>query len=134
MHILLPIAAGVLLSLNLNPHVFALTLRDGSNVQAVLSESNGPIIPPNGMWDEVDISEGWADPRINGGRLLDVSCPSSVQLRLLMQRLPHIPQYTAPLLGEPLNVILSGLSDPYVLTGEGFREYTKSSLFSPSAL
>jgi len=42
---------------------------------------------------------------------------------------PHIPQYTAPLLGEPLNVILSGHSDPYVLTEEGFREYTKSFLF-----
>jgi hypothetical protein len=37
----------------------------------------------------------------------------------------HTPQYTAPLLGEPLNVILSGLSDPLVLTEEGFREYTK---------
>jgi hypothetical protein len=35
------------------------------------------------------------------------------------------PQYTAPLLGEPLNVIISGLSDPIVLTEEGFREYTK---------
>jgi hypothetical protein len=35
------------------------------------------------------------------------------------------PQYTAPLLGEPLNVIISGQSDPLVLTEEGFREYTK---------
>jgi hypothetical protein len=41
---------------------------------------------------------------------------------------PRTPQFTAPLLGEPLNVILSGLSDPYVLTEEGFREYTKSFL------
>ena len=41
---------------------------------------------------------------------------------------PHSPQFTAPFLGEPLNVILSGLSDPYVLTEDGFREYTKSSL------
>jgi hypothetical protein len=36
-----------------------------------------------------------------------------------------LPQFTAPLLGEPLNVILSGLSDPLVLTEDGFREYTK---------
>jgi hypothetical protein len=34
-------------------------------------------------------------------------------------------QFTAPLLGEPLNIILSGLSDPLVLTEDGFREYTK---------
>jgi hypothetical protein len=34
-------------------------------------------------------------------------------------------QFTAPLLGEPLNVILSGLSDPLVLTEDGFHEYTK---------
>jgi hypothetical protein len=35
------------------------------------------------------------------------------------------PQFTAPLLGEPLNVILSGRSDPLMLTEDGFREYTK---------
>lgn len=34
-------------------------------------------------------------------------------------------QYTSPLLGEPLNIIISGLSDPFVLTEKGFREYTK---------
>jgi hypothetical protein len=38
---------------------------------------------------------------------------------------PDTLQFTAPLLGEPLNVILSGLSDPLVLTEDGFREYTK---------
>ncbi|KAF8271983.1 hypothetical protein EI94DRAFT_1770123 [Lactarius quietus] len=105
MHVLLSFAAGVLLSLDLNSN-------------AVLAESNSLIVPPGGVWDEVDISEGWADPRINGGRLLDVSRLSLIP--------PHTPQYTAPLLGEPLNVIVSGLSDPYVLTEEGFREYTKS--------
>ncbi|KAH9047694.1 hypothetical protein EDB84DRAFT_1393152 [Lactarius hengduanensis] len=120
MLILLPFAAGVLLSLNLSPTVFALFVRDGSE-QAVLSESNSNSIALlDGEWEEVDISEGWADPRINGGRLLDVT--------------PHIPQFTAPLLGEPLNVILSGLSDPYVLTEEGFREYTKSIGYSYECL
>jgi hypothetical protein len=36
-----------------------------------------------------------------------------------------IPQFTIPLLGEPLNVILSGRSDPLVLTEEGFHQYAK---------
>ena len=67
MHILLPIAAGVLLSLDLNSNVFALTVRDSGSVQAVLSESDSSIARPDGVWNEVDISEGWADPRINGG-------------------------------------------------------------------
>ncbi len=57
-----------------------------------------------------------------------VACPSahSSNARKRDADVPaHTPQYTAPLLGEPLNVILSGLSDPLVLTEEGFREYTK---------
>ena len=73
MRILLPIAAGVLLNLDLNSNVFALTVREDGSVQAVLSEPNSSIAPLNGAWEEVDVSEGWADPRINGGRLLDVS-------------------------------------------------------------
>ncbi|KAH9179349.1 hypothetical protein EDB89DRAFT_2063438 [Lactarius sanguifluus] len=78
MLVLLPFTAGVLLSLNLSPTVFALFVRDGSE-QAVLSESNSNSIAlPDGEWEEVDISEGWADPRINGGRLLDVSRPSVI--------------------------------------------------------
>ncbi|KAG5338931.1 hypothetical protein C0989_005565 [Termitomyces sp. Mn162] len=48
--------------------------------------------------------QGWLDPRLNGGRLLD---------------------FTTPELGEPLNVIISALSDPYILTDHGFREYSK---------
>jgi hypothetical protein len=38
--------------------------------QAVLSADDGPT--PHDTWRDVDISEGWADPRINGGRFLDV--------------------------------------------------------------
>ncbi|KJA23241.1 hypothetical protein HYPSUDRAFT_40055 [Hypholoma sublateritium FD-334 SS-4] len=45
---------------------------------------------------------GWFDPRPNGGRLLD---------------------YTTKKYGEPLNVIISGASDPYILTDEGFHVY-----------
>jgi hypothetical protein len=82
MHILLSFAAGVLLSLDLSPNVFALTLRDDNGAQAVLAESNSSIAPPDRGWEEVDVSQGWADPRINGGRLLDVS-------RLSVMRCTH---------------------------------------------
>ncbi|KNZ73158.1 hypothetical protein J132_00993, partial [Termitomyces sp. J132] len=57
--------------------------------------------------------QGWLDPRLNGGRLLD---------------------FTTPELGEPLNVIISALSDPYILTDHGFREYSKSIGFSHECL
>ncbi|KAF8957018.1 hypothetical protein BDZ97DRAFT_1848787 [Flammula alnicola] len=56
---------------------------------------------------------GWYDPRLNGGRFLD---------------------YTTKKYGEPLNVIVSGLSDPYVLTDEGFRNYVKSLGYSEECL
>ncbi|KAF5317498.1 hypothetical protein D9619_013176 [Psilocybe cf. subviscida] len=56
---------------------------------------------------------GWYDPRTNGGRLLD---------------------YTSRKYGEPLNVIISGLSDPYVLTDAGFRNYAKSLGYSGECL
>ncbi|KAF9481149.1 hypothetical protein BDN70DRAFT_876771 [Pholiota conissans] len=56
---------------------------------------------------------GWFDPRANGGRLLD---------------------YTTKKYGEPLNVIISGSSDPYVLTDEGFHDYAKSLGYSEECL
>lgn len=56
---------------------------------------------------------GWIDPRLNGGRFLD---------------------YTTKRLGEPLNVIISASSDPYVLTEEGLHMYTKSIGFSEECL
>ncbi|GLB38657.1 hypothetical protein LshimejAT787_0505220 [Lyophyllum shimeji] len=56
---------------------------------------------------------GWLDPRLNGGRFLD---------------------FTTPTHGEPLNVIISGLSDPYVLTEDGLHEYAKSIGFSEECL
>lgn len=34
-------------------------------------------------------------------------------------------QYTTKKYGEPLNVIISGASDPYILTDEGFHVYAK---------
>ncbi|PPQ68826.1 hypothetical protein CVT25_008874 [Psilocybe cyanescens] len=56
---------------------------------------------------------GWYDPRLNGGRLLD---------------------YTSKKYGEPLNVIISGLSDPFVLTDAGFFFYTRSLGYSEECL
>jgi len=60
-----------------------------------------------------DALAGWYDPRLNGGRFLD---------------------YTTPKYGEPLNVIISGLSDPYVLTDRGLHEYAKSIGYSEECL
>jgi hypothetical protein len=56
---------------------------------------------------------GWFDPRANGGRLLD---------------------YTTKKYGEPLNVIISGLSDPFILTDDGFYLYAKSIGYSEECL
>ncbi|TFK23073.1 hypothetical protein FA15DRAFT_670912 [Coprinopsis marcescibilis] len=56
---------------------------------------------------------GWGDPRVNGGRLLD---------------------FTDGDLGEPLNIIISNLSDPYVLTDTGFNAYAKSLGYSAECL
>jgi len=60
--------------------------------------------------------QGWYDPRINGGRFLDYT--------------DHKPPYR----GEPLNIIITSLSDPYVLTDEGFQEYSKSIGYSEECL
>ncbi|KAJ7578174.1 hypothetical protein C8J56DRAFT_797930 [Mycena floridula] len=57
--------------------------------------------------------KGWTDPRINGGRFLD---------------------FTTKRYGEPLNVIISALSDPYILTDEGLHAYAKSIGFSEECL
>ncbi|KAJ7256816.1 hypothetical protein B0H12DRAFT_1232720 [Mycena haematopus] len=54
---------------------------------------------------EDGIPAGWIDPRILGGRLLD---------------------FTTKTRGEPLNVVISGASDPFVLTDEGFIAYVGS--------
>jgi len=56
---------------------------------------------------------GWIDPRLNGGRLLD---------------------FTTKRYGEPLNVIISALSDPFILTEPGLHFYAKSIGFSEECL
>ncbi|KAF9448725.1 hypothetical protein P691DRAFT_800356 [Macrolepiota fuliginosa MF-IS2] len=55
----------------------------------------------------------WHDPRRNGGRMLD---------------------FTTKRYGEPLNVVISGHSDPFVLTEEGLHAYAKSLGFSEECL
>lgn len=62
---------------------------------------------------QVDSNIGWVDPRILGGRLLDFTTADE---------------------GEPLNVIISGMSDPYVLSEAGFGDYIKSLGFSTECL
>jgi len=57
--------------------------------------------------------QGWFDPRFNGGRFLD---------------------YTNPKFGEPLNIIITARSDPFVLTDPGLHTYAKSIGFSDECL
>ena len=51
------------------------------------------------------------------------------------EHLPHLcsSQFTTRRLGEPLNIVISSQSDPYVLEESGLRDYSKS-VFSPGAL
>ncbi|KAF9013166.1 hypothetical protein BDQ17DRAFT_1386784 [Cyathus striatus] len=63
--------------------------------------------------DDDNRAVGWFDPRLNGGRLLD---------------------FTTKRFGEPLNVIISGNSDPFILTDLGFSQYTKSIGYSEECL
>ncbi|KAL0961460.1 hypothetical protein HGRIS_006405 [Hohenbuehelia grisea] len=60
-----------------------------------------------------DQDQGWIDPRLNGGRFLD---------------------YTSRRFGEPLNVIISAHSDPYIMTDAGLHDYAKSIGFSEECL
>ncbi|EIW81207.1 hypothetical protein CONPUDRAFT_82232 [Coniophora puteana RWD-64-598 SS2] len=69
--------------------------------------------PPAALAKPSEYEVGWADPRLNGGRFLD---------------------FTTPKAGEPLNVIISNESDPYILTEPGFRAYYKSIGFSEECL
>ena len=61
--------AGALLFYN----ALALTTGSRNAPQVVLSGHESPTTIPD-VLEDVDISEGWADPRINSGRFLDVRC------------------------------------------------------------
>ncbi|KXN82797.1 hypothetical protein AN958_02162 [Leucoagaricus sp. SymC.cos] len=62
---------------------------------------------------DAERSPGWYDPRVNGGRMLD---------------------FTVGKYGEPLNVIISGHSDPFILTEAGLHLYAKSIGYSEECL
>jgi hypothetical protein len=47
-----------------------------------------------------------------------------------MQYTNHNPPYR----GEPLNIIITAFSDPYILTDEGLQTYSKSVSFLPYCL
>jgi hypothetical protein len=67
MLIILPVAGALLFH-----NALASTIGDRSSPQVVLSGYDSPTAMPDRTLEDVDISEGWADPRINGGRFLDV--------------------------------------------------------------
>jgi len=60
--------------------------------------------------------QGWFDPRINGGRFLDYT------------------NHKPPFHGEPLNIIITAFSDPYILTDEGLQTYSRSIGYSEECL
>ncbi|KZS86722.1 hypothetical protein SISNIDRAFT_420591 [Sistotremastrum niveocremeum HHB9708] len=59
------------------------------------------------------VESGWIDPRLDGGRMID---------------------FTTPRRGEPLNVIISGLSDPRILSDDGFKSYISTIGFASECL
>ncbi|OCH87956.1 hypothetical protein OBBRIDRAFT_847736 [Obba rivulosa] len=106
---------GVLCTLSLRALSSPVVSADYDFSQVVLEAS--PVQPQreyeNGELPPQDHTLGWVDPRLNGGRLLD---------------------YTTRRLGEPLNVIISSLSDPFVLTESGLHIYAKSIGFSEECM
>lgn len=82
MLIVLPVAGALLLH-----NALGSTIGDRSSPQVVFSGYDSPTALPDTL-EEVDISEGWADPRINGGRLLDV-CLMIVNLFHVMLTTPR---------------------------------------------
>ncbi len=66
MLVVFPVAGALLFH-----NALASTIGDRDSPQVVFSGYESPTAIPNTL-EDVDISEGWADPRINGGRFLDV--------------------------------------------------------------
>jgi hypothetical protein len=65
--------------------------------------------------------QGWLDPRPNGGRFLDVGS----LLPLYPGETDPEMKYATPRFGEPLNIIISALSDPFILSENGLHYYAK---------
>ena len=66
---------------------------------------------------------GWVDPRLNGGRFLDVCFVYASKYYSLS--IDTAMKFTTRKYGEPLNIIISALSDSYILDDVGFRAYSK---------
>jgi len=85
--------------------------------QLRLDEGTTPLSPGDTLQATGDVKDGldlgWLDPRLNGGSMLD---------------------FTTLRKGEPLNVIISAKSDPFILTDPGLRAYAKSIGFSEECL
>lgn len=77
-------------------------------------------------YDAPKLEQGWIDPRINGGQFLDVSTLIDQRgPRIVLEYVAHYYQFTTKTKGEPLNVIISAKSDPFVLTDWGLHYYAK---------
>lgn len=85
---------------NLDPQGYV-TNKPGRDYGDSLDDSNRDRRPRD--------PRGWADPHENGGTMLDVVNNG---------------------LREPINTIISGHSDPYILTDRGLRDYVRSIGFS----
>jgi len=104
------VAATVLLAGQLCGLVNALPAVDGAPEAVFTVQDANMARPPVPMPED---RGGWFDPRVLGGRMLD---------------------FTTRLWGEPLNVIISSRSDPFVLTDSGMKFWAKSVGFSEECL
>ncbi|KIY46722.1 hypothetical protein FISHEDRAFT_75334 [Fistulina hepatica ATCC 64428] len=96
------------------PVLFSLASAFPLDLQTIFSWSSAPSHRPQVDDNASEFPNGWHDPRIHGGRFLDYATNSDC--------------------GEPLNVIISAKSDPFILTEEGMHYYSKSIGFSEECL
>jgi hypothetical protein len=89
---------------------------------AKLWGQNAPAAKSTTEEDEDGRSLGWYDPSVNGGSMLDV------RLDVFKKEIhSNNLQIATKRYGEPLNVIISGHSDPFILSEAGLHIYAKSS-------
>jgi len=79
----------------------------------VIQSEPAPKLPSPASDGQDWKKSGWYNPNLGGGQMLD---------------------FTLPKLGEPINVIISGLSDTTVLSHQGLHRYAKSIGFSEECL
>ncbi|OCB88500.1 hypothetical protein A7U60_g4314 [Sanghuangporus baumii] len=111
-----------------------------ASIASCLPSSLGPgsddsgVLSAREQWslDAKGVLPGWYDPRSNGGRMLDDQSSLTYQ-RNFRHNFDCI-QFTTRYFREPLNVIISGHSDPFILTEAGFHYYAKSIGFSEECL